>query len=128
MTLINMDALKESSPRTYRTVIKSLDLRETFGQVDIDLGKLSQFNRGELFGWLAAYNAKLPNQPAAAPLPLPSAAVEKPAEPEDDSALRQRALDEAEGLARVEHYVKSGLIDTPQNGRLLLDFVNSTAK
>jgi hypothetical protein len=48
-----MDALKESSPRTYRTIVKGLDLRETFGQVDIDLNKLSQFTRGELFGWLA---------------------------------------------------------------------------
>jgi hypothetical protein len=111
-------------------VVKDLGLHKTSGQVDIDLHKLNQFTRGEIFGWLAAFNAKLPPPPEEVEKPesKPTAPVEKPAEPEDDSELRERAVDEAEGLQRIEHYVKLGLIDTPENGTLLLNFVNSTAK
>src|SRR5258707_7103469 len=121
-----MDALKDSMPRTYRTVVHHLDLYQPIGELDIDLNdaRLGSYTCGELIGFAAAQKAKQPEPVAPPPAPEPP----KPAEPEDDSELRERAVDEAEGLARVEYYVGLGLIDTPGNGGLLLNFVNKSAK
>jgi len=127
---INFDKLKEKSPRTARTIARDLDLYKPSGEIEIELNdaRLGFFTRGELTAFSAAQEAqRVPDIAAPKPAP-PPAPVEKKKPEEDDSELRERAVDEAEGLLRVEHYVKLGLIDTPENGKLLLDFVNSTAR
>jgi hypothetical protein len=109
-------------------VVKDLGCKAE-GEVDIDFHKLSQFTRGELFGWLAAYTANIQaKQPEPAPPPvveLPRPVPVKPVE-EDDSDLRQRALDEAEGKARVEYYIhEEGLEDNLANGQIIIDFIKA---
>src|SRR6266542_114886 len=83
MITVDMDVLRASHPRLFRTVTKDLDLHETSGQVDIDLHKLSQFTRGEVFGWLTQYefNAKAAKR-AATPPPAPEPAAPVVQEPQ----------------------------------------------
>ena len=63
MTTIDMTLLETSFPRLHRMVVKQLGLRQTSGEVEIDLHRLEQYTHGEIFGWLAAQ--KLPDIAAA---------------------------------------------------------------
>jgi hypothetical protein len=119
---IDLDKLKSTNPRLYRTVTKKLDLGKAFGEQEVDAGSYSDYTRGELTAWLAAQKTV---QPKVVELP-PPAPVEKPAEPEDDSELRQRAVDEAEGTARIEFYVREGrLEDNSANGALIIEYIKA---
>jgi pyruvate/2-oxoglutarate dehydrogenase complex dihydrolipoamide acyltransferase (E2) component len=133
MTIIDMDALSRSAPRTHRTVVKELNLRETSGEVDIDLHKLPQYTRGEVFGWLAAYHAnthkaaKQP-EPAAAPPPPPPAPTEPQINMADLEAENQRDMkaraDEAAAKARLQQLAdQEGLEESTANVEAIRQFL-----
>src|SRR2546430_17703951 len=123
MTSVDMGALRESHPRLFRTVAKDLDLHETSGQVDIDLHKLSQFTRGEVFGWLTQYEFNAKTARAVAAPPPPVVEPPKPAEPqismaeieeENQRELKARA-DEAAAKARLDQYVNEQNLEPSQH-------------
>src|SRR6266581_4043823 len=140
MTTVDMGALRESHPRLFRTVTKDLDLHETSGQVDIDLHKLSQFTRGEVFGWLTQYefNAKAAKR-AATPPPAPAEPPKpvEPAEPqitmaeieaEQRADLKARA-DEAAAVARADQYVnEQGLEPSDHNANAIKTWIGHNWK
>lgn len=141
MTKIDMDALKKSAPRTYRTVIKELDLdfRYTFGEVDIDLLRLPQFTRGEMLGWLAAQ--VLVAAPVVKPAEPVAPVVVKREEPEaikdamdvskndERRRLEQQARDEESGLARLEQFCEEqGLERTPENAAKVQQWLDANVK
>jgi hypothetical protein len=115
---VNMDTLRESHPRLYRTVVKyHFNLRETSGEQEIDESRLSEFTRGELLDWRSAQ----PALQSAEPLPPQ---IDLDAEFKADL---QRAADEARGLARLEQYcVEQGLERTPANAKAVQDFIDSS--
>jgi hypothetical protein len=119
--IVDMDILRELSPRLYRTVVKyHFNLRETSGQQEIDESRLSEFTRGELLDWLSAQ-------------PKPPAPVQ-PVEPQLDldaefKADLQRASDQARGLARLEQFCEEqGLQRCPANAEKVQQWIDQNLK
>lgn len=117
-TLIDMDALKESAPRMYRTIVAKLDLSQGFGVQEIDLNRYSDFTRGELTAWLAAQKTVAKVEPPATPV--------KPVEQEPQIDVAQMDAEFQRGIKtqadaklatdRIEQYaVEQGLARTPEN-------------
>src|SRR5258708_32093244 len=135
MNLIDMDALRKSAPRLYRTVTKLCDLREPSGMQEINILRLPDFTRGEMFGWLAA---QVLEPDVAAPEVKPAAstpAVVWHKEPEsirealdvskneERRRLEQQARDEDAFEARLREYERAGLEPTSENADKIMAFI-----
>ncbi len=132
MTFVDMNALQESNPRLHRTVVKQLGVPGK-GKQDLNLTALSQFTRGEIFGWLNEYEFR---KKAVAP-DIAAAAVQQPAEPQIDFAetLRendrdvQRRADEAAARNRLAQYMtEQGLEDTEANADAIRQWLDQNVK
>ncbi len=144
MNLIDMDALRRSAPRLYRTVTKLCGLREPSGKHEINILRLPDFTRGEMFGWLAAQVLEPVVEPAAAVVVKPAAPapVEPPKpEPQVDIAAHAREVvareeaelkrlkDESRGIARLQQYSdEQGLEETPENLAAVQTFINEKVR
>jgi hypothetical protein len=133
MTIIDMDALRESAPRLHRVVLKHLGGQD-FGVRDIDLFALPQFTRGELFGWVTEHEfqkrLKAVKQQPAAPV------VEKPGVPQIDMAELEReeqaaihkSADETSARNRLNEYATAGLENTQQNAAASKQWLQDNVK
>ena len=126
MTLINMDALRESAPRLHKVVLKHVG-GEGSGERDIDLMALPQFNRGELFGWVSEYNGAVPDIAAAAVRP-PEPQINMAQLAQEEEAAMQKAADAAAGRNRLEAYAREGLEDTQANALAIREWLDANVK
>jgi hypothetical protein len=119
--LVDMDTLRETHPRLYRTVVKyHFNLRETFGEQEIDESRLSEFTRGELRDWLSSQPA--PIQPAE---PLPPQ-LDLDAEFKADL---QKAVDQQQGIDRLQRFAdEDGLEPSPETAQIVQEFLDRELK
>ena len=129
-----MDALRKSAPRLYRTVTKLCGLREPSGKHEINILRLPDFTRGEMFGWLAAQVLE-PDVSAPVVKPAATPAVVWHKEPEsirealdvskneERRRVERQASHEDAFEARLREYERAGLEPTSENADKIVAFI-----
>jgi hypothetical protein len=118
MTNIDMTMLARSEPELHRLLVVDHNTPEA-GDQDVDLMRLSQVNRGQLFDWIAGERKSAIN-------PLPASG-----DRDIDADLKadlQRAADSHHAVQRLlEYSSQAGLEDTEANMLLIRNFVELSA-